>query len=268
MTALKPRLPLLFSQLLTLLAMLAVLIPLRAAAYSDSEILAQEMYVAYYGRPADLAGLQYWATRFDQSRDLEQALAAFGASQEYTLRFGDLSNSELINGLYQQMFNRDSDESGLNFYLHRFESGQASLASIAKQIADGALASDRDSLNNKVFVANKFTDRIDESFIYSEVDIAPVSELLKKVDNKDSSVVEGLMDVEDYGESEPRNTACTEPRPQFCTMDYNPVCATRDNGIRCITTPCDSTEKATYSNACTACADTRVYYYRGGACEW
>lgn len=53
-------------------------------------------------------------------------------------------------------------------------------------------------------------------------------------------------------------TYCPEQRPQICTMDYRPVCATRDTGIRCVTTPCPSTEQKTYSNACSACVDIKV----------
>ena len=59
---------------------------------------------------------------------------------------------------------------------------------------------------------------------------------------------------------------CTDPRPQICTMDYTPVCATRDNGMRCATTPCESTETATYANACMACADPAVMYHLPAAC--
>jgi len=59
---------------------------------------------------------------------------------------------------------------------------------------------------------------------------------------------------------------CHDPRPEMCTQEYRPVCATRDNGVRCVTTPCDSTENATYPNGCTACADPDVYYFRPGAC--
>ena len=44
---------------------------------------------------------------------------------------------------------------------------------------------------------------------------------------------------------------CTEPRPEVCTMDYNPACG--DNG-------------RTYSNACGACADAAVAYSDVGAC--
>lgn len=58
--------------------------------------------------------------------------------------------------------------------------------------------------------------------------------------------------------SAPTLTACPEKRPEVCTFDYRPVCATRDTGIRCVTTPCPSTEQKTYGNACSACADKKV----------
>ena len=61
--------------------------------------------------------------------------------------------------------------------------------------------------------------------------------------------------------------ACEDPRPEMCTYEYRPVCAARDNGIRCVTTPCDSTDARTYGNACSACADPKVISYVAGACE-
>ena len=60
---------------------------------------------------------------------------------------------------------------------------------------------------------------------------------------------------------------CTDPRPQICTMDYRPVCATQDSGVRCVTTPCQSTEVKTYSNACSACANPAVKSYIPGECS-
>ena len=65
----------------------------------------------------------------------------------------------------------------------------------------------------------------------------------------------------------PEIIKCTNPRPQICTMDYSPVCATRDTGVRCVTTPCPSTETATYSNGCSACSDPKVLYYTPGECK-
>jgi len=59
---------------------------------------------------------------------------------------------------------------------------------------------------------------------------------------------------------------CTDPRPEVCTMIYDPVCATRDTGVRCITTPCPSTEQVTKSSACNACSDPKVISWVKGEC--
>ena len=61
---------------------------------------------------------------------------------------------------------------------------------------------------------------------------------------------------------------CKSPRPEICTEQYLPVCANKDTGIRCVKAPCPSEEKVTYPNACSACADSKVYgYLPGGACQ-
>ena len=48
---------------------------------------------------------------------------------------------------------------------------------------------------------------------------------------------------------------CEEPRPQICTREYNPVCATLKDG---------STK--TGSTGCTSCSDPEVVGYKMGAC--
>ena len=49
---------------------------------------------------------------------------------------------------------------------------------------------------------------------------------------------------------------CTEPRPQVCTMEYNPVCALRDGG-----------QRETLSSPCNACADAGVVSHTPGVCD-
>lgn len=50
-------------------------------------------------------------------------------------------------------------------------------------------------------------------------------------------------------------TVCEDPRPQACTMDYTPVCATlADDSVK------------TYSNGCSACADASVKSWVADAC--
>lgn len=48
---------------------------------------------------------------------------------------------------------------------------------------------------------------------------------------------------------------CTNPRPEICTMEYVPVCATLKNK-----------KIKTYSTACTACSDSNVISYIAGGC--
>lgn len=50
-------------------------------------------------------------------------------------------------------------------------------------------------------------------------------------------------------------TACEEPRPQICTADYRPVCATLNDG-----------SNKTYANGCSACGDSNVLAWVENAC--
>lgn len=49
---------------------------------------------------------------------------------------------------------------------------------------------------------------------------------------------------------------CPDERPEICTMEYDPVCATLRN----------KTMK-TYSNGCSACSDNQVVGYQSGECN-
>lgn len=51
-------------------------------------------------------------------------------------------------------------------------------------------------------------------------------------------------------------TACTDPRSSVCTREYRPVCGIKSGGVT-----------ATYSNACTACANPEVSAYTRLACK-
>jgi hypothetical protein len=62
------------------------------------------------------------------------------------------------------------------------------------------------------------------------------------------------------------HSACESPRPELCAQLYDPVCGQRDTGVRCVTTPCNSTEPREYPNACEACADPKVLSYADGPC--
>ncbi len=117
------------------------------------------------------------------------------------------------------------------------------------------------------------------SAINSEVDFAdqvapqmPVdtrTQLLEDSDTVTTNSLTATMGSSDIVVTAQRksNTECTIPRPEVCAEIYMPVCAVRDTGIRCVTTPCDNTEDMNYPNACSACSDENVFSYTDGLCE-
>lgn len=117
--------------------------------------LAQLLYVAYYGRPADPAGLEFWSAQIDEV-GVQGIAADFGTSAEFDARFGDLGSVALINNLYQQLFGRDAEAEGLQYWLDVLSEGTP-LASIALEIANGAQGGDATGLQNKVTLAAQFT---------------------------------------------------------------------------------------------------------------
>src|SRR5690606_32499280 len=129
------------------------------SAYHDE---VQKIYIAYYGRPADPVGLNYWAGKLDAAAgDLSEIIDAFGNSAESTALFDGASNSAKITQIYQQLFNRAPEADGLNFYIDLLANGQATLASIALDILNGASGTDLVAVNAKLDAANDFTNAID-----------------------------------------------------------------------------------------------------------
>ena len=54
---------------------------------------------------------------------------------------------------------------------------------------------------------------------------------------------------------QPQLVLCEDPRPQICSMIYQPVCGTLEGG-----------SKKTYASDCSACSDTKVIGYQKEEC--
>ncbi len=76
-----------------------------------------------------------------------------------------------------------------------------------------------------------------------------------------------LSQVVFAGGSDNQYQECPKQRGEFCIELYDPVCAVKDTGIRCIKAPCPATENVTFANSCKACSDVKVSGYESGACS-
>ena len=123
----------------------------------------QKLYVAYLGRPADPAGLAFWAGQLEQNRDtgLAAVKTALSTSAEFTSASGGLSTEQVVDQLYVGLFDRHPDAAGLMFWANMLQNGTITLADLVSTLADAAQDTDLNVLNNKIAAAEAFTAGLD-----------------------------------------------------------------------------------------------------------
>ena len=179
----------------------AAAIGCRSNVFSAHEERVLGAYLAYYGRPADVGGLAYWAAHLAGERgQIAAIIDAFGHSPEFQQRFGQLSDKQLIANLYQQMYAREPDAVGAAFYAAKLASGESSLASIAIHILDGRLGHDRLVLEKRDKVARHFVTRFEElgSAAPTVDDGDALARLLSAVNGDEASALAGCARVDAF----------------------------------------------------------------------
>ena len=120
----------------------------------------QLLYICYFGRPGDPAGLNYWV-----SQGVDQAAFSrmvYGQA-EFQQTLLNLDTRFQVNSLYLNLFGRQGDSEGLTYWSEAIESGRLSLATLGVDLVYAArLRGEADSavLAAKLSTANSWTDRI------------------------------------------------------------------------------------------------------------
>lgn len=161
-------------------------------AASDYTNQIQQIYLAYLGRPADPAGLAYWADQVDsQGGDLSLVLSGFAASEESAALYGEMSTNQTISAIYANLFKRDADDAGVAYWQAQIESGTVDPAQAALAILLGAQDNDMTAASNKLTAANAFTASVAASGAtgYSEAAALAVGrDFLNSIDASDASL--------------------------------------------------------------------------------
>ncbi|WP_312515928.1 DUF4214 domain-containing protein [Massilia sp.] len=161
-------------------------------AAQDYTAVVQQLYISYFGRPADFYGLQNFSAQLDAMgapktfAEVQAAVQADGAgttalsrlvntfsnSAESTALYGtDTSQvgiSKFVAAIYQNVLGREADLPGFNYWVNAITSGAVTKANAAAAITQGALTNttaqgllDAQAVNNKVAVATAFTTALD-----------------------------------------------------------------------------------------------------------
>lgn len=135
----------------------------------------QKLYVAYFNRPADTAGLNYYEGVLEGAKGDAKVVAStmaaisasFAASAEYKAAYANMSNADIVNTIYKNIFGHDADEAGKKFYADLLDAKKLTIDNVVTQVAGGAQGSDLTAFNNKVNASLAFTTALGTTNSYS-----------------------------------------------------------------------------------------------------
>jgi hypothetical protein len=129
---------------------------------ADVNLQVQELYVAYFNRPADVAGLAYWSGILAASPDAyPDIVRSFSLSLEYWTTFTGMDNRQVVDAVYQHLFGRAGETAGIDYWAGLLERKALTVANVVTAVADGALGKDKVVIDGRVAVATAFTQHLD-----------------------------------------------------------------------------------------------------------
>lgn len=85
---------------------------------------ATQLYLGFFGRQPDVAGLYYWSSQISQGITPLQVANHFAESQEFAQHFSQLSAAEQVYLVYQNVLERAPDAEGLDYWTLQLQSGR------------------------------------------------------------------------------------------------------------------------------------------------
>lgn len=125
----------------------------------------QKLYVAYFNRPADAAGLAYYEGVLEAANGSAATMAAisadFAKSTEYTAAFQGKTNDQIVDIIYTNVFGHAADAAGRKFYADNLTAGKVTVANVVQEVTKGAQGTDLTAYNNKLIAAAAFSAAVD-----------------------------------------------------------------------------------------------------------
>ena len=122
----------------------------------------QQLYVAYFGRPADPGGIDYWLTTLNSNVvSLAVISQSFAASREYRDNYSHMDSRGVVSKVYDHLFGRVAEAGGVAYWADLMERGVISIDNVVREISRAALGTDGVAFNGKVAAATVFTQRMD-----------------------------------------------------------------------------------------------------------
>ncbi|RSZ55979.1 DUF4214 domain-containing protein [Massilia atriviolacea] len=141
--------------------------------------VAQELYLSYFGRPADAKGLASMtealaaakaptdtaglSVAYKTNTAVKALMDSFGTSAESAALYPG-STADFVKAVYANLFGRAPDAEGAAYWIGQIDTGVVSKGAAAYNILTGAIdakGADAATVNKKVTIATNFTKAID-----------------------------------------------------------------------------------------------------------
>jgi len=172
-----------------------------------------KLYVATFNRAPDSAGLEYWTK--NSGLTLSQiAQSFFDQPETQSLYPPSTTNREFVRAVYQNLFNRDPDTAGWDYWEDELNKGRVSKNRFIEAVINGAL--DNDITKDATILSNKTAVGIYYAVAGLE-DTTFAKDVMKGVDAEFSSVYSAFNDIENNPSSIINKTVKDTDE---CTQEY------------------------------------------------
>ncbi|MFN8019249.1 MAG: DUF4214 domain-containing protein, partial [Acidimicrobiales bacterium] len=96
------------------------------------------LYFAYFLRTPDKTGLEYWIRKKRGGTLLRSISDSFATSSEFTRRYGSLTNQEFVELIYQNLFAREGDASGVDYWTRKLDTKAESRGGVMAQFSESS----------------------------------------------------------------------------------------------------------------------------------
>ena len=123
----------------------------------------QQLYITYFGRPADPEGLRYWTT--DTTTPLETIADGFATTPEFTATIEGKTLTQIVSQFYVDLFGRTGEPAGVNYWVDLIAQGITTIQQVGLNISNAALAlpatnADNIALTSKITASGSFSDEV------------------------------------------------------------------------------------------------------------
>lgn len=96
------------------------------------------LYLAYFRRIPDHAGIRYWWGQYDRGQGVRTMSQAFTFTPEFKRQYGALSNGDFVRLVYQNVLGRSPDAAGYAYWKGQLDGGRQNRGTVMVQFSESA----------------------------------------------------------------------------------------------------------------------------------